>query len=219
MAQPLCHGDRTWHRAGPLVLPHPLQVWVGRDRAEVPRCLCHLPEEWLSSTGGAEPVSPHPLGLGDASVRPQHDPGLPVPASARSSNLGSEMWLCVSECAVAHCLRGDLVSLLPWGPVSGRKAATWAGGRGGSRLRDVPGTACPIPEPGARLLPCAWAVFCSLPLFLAILCHSSRAEAPGSPGFSLGSSGRCQGTSPSLGPLSPNVSLGQHGVRKTSITR
>lgn len=143
----------------------------------------------------------------------------PGAASARSSNLGSEMWLCVSECAVAHCLRGDLVSLLPWGPVSGRKAATWAGGRGGSRLRDVPGTACPIPEPGARLLPCAWAVFCSLPLFLAILCHSSRAEAPGSPGFSLGSSGRCQGTSPSLGPLSPNVPLGQHGVRKTSITR
>lgn len=142
---------------------------------------------------GAEPVSPHPLGLGEASVRPQQDPGLPVPASARSSNLGSEMWLCVSECAVAHCLRGDLVSLLPRGPVSVRKAATWAGGRGGSRLRDVPGTACPILEPGARLLPCAWAVFCSLPLFLAILCHSSHAEAPGSPGFALGSGALAHG--------------------------
>lgn len=122
---------------------------------------------------------------GQASVRPQQDTGLPAPAGARSSNLGSEMWLCVSECAVAHCLRGDLVSLLPWGPISGRKEATWAGGRGGSRLRDVPGTTCPIP--GARLLPCAWALFCSLSLFLAILCHSSRAEAAGSPGLSLGS--------------------------------
>lgn len=37
--------------------------------------------------------------------------------------------------------------------------------------------------------------------------------------YKQGSSGRCQGTSPSLGPLSPNVPLGQHGTRKASITR
>lgn len=37
--------------------------------------------------------------------------------------------------------------------------------------------------------------------------------------YKRGSSGRCQGTSPSLGPLSPNVPLGQHGVRKALITQ
>lgn len=50
VAQPSCPGDGRWHRAGPLVLPRPLQACVGRDRAQGPRAP-------LSPTGGVVPAS------------------------------------------------------------------------------------------------------------------------------------------------------------------
>jgi len=53
----------------------------------------------------------------------------PASASTRASNLGSAVWLCVTECAVAHCPRRDAASLPPWGLTSGGMSR-YAGGRG-----------------------------------------------------------------------------------------